>query len=509
MQRFAIFQPFLQEGVPLAQIARDQGISLRTLRHWVRQYRRAGLAGLARKPRGDRGRRRLLPQVQQLIEGLALQRPQPTAATIHRKVSQVAAEQGWHAPSYRTVAAIVYALDPSLVTLAHAGANAYRETFDLLYRREAGCANEIWQADHTLLDVWVRADQGDHEGIGGSGSDNGSDNGNRANTEGGKSKLVRPWLTVILDDYSRAVASYRLSTQAPSAFQTALALRDAIWRKADPRWHVCGIPTIFYTDHGSDFTSQHMEQVAVDLKMVLIFSMAGRPRGRGRIERFFQSVNQLFLSSLPGYTPTSAGSGVGVPPPRTSPHPALTLGQLDQGFRSFLLDDYHSRVHSETGIPPQERWEASGFLPQLPSSLEQLDLLLLTVAKSRTVQQDGIHFQGLRYLDLTLAAYVGEMVVIRYDPVDLAEIRVYHENRFLCRAVCQELTNQTISLKEIVQARTQRRKQVRDDLKERTSIVDHLLRSHRIDEPPAAPPAAPPADVAQSDEPRLKRYINE
>ena len=52
----------------------------------------------------------------------------------------------------------------------------------------------------------------------------------------------------------------------------------------------------------------------------------------------------------------------------------------------------------------------------MPESLEQLDLLLLTVAKGRRVQQDGIHFQGQRYLDTTLAAYVGEDVTIRYDP---------------------------------------------------------------------------------------------
>jgi Mu transposase, C-terminal len=34
---------------------------------------------------------------------------------------------------------------------------------------------------------------------------------------------------------------------------------------------------------------------------------------------------------------------------------------------------------------------------------------------SRRVHQDGIHFQGFRYIDLTLAAYVGEDVTIRYD----------------------------------------------------------------------------------------------
>lgn len=75
-------------------------------------------------------------------------------------------------------------------------------------------------------------------------------------------------------------------------------------------------------------------------------------------------------------------------------------------------------------MPPQARWEAEGFLPRLPETLDELDLLLLTVAKTRRVQQDGIRFQGLRYSDLTLAAYIGEDVTIRYDPRDMAELRV-------------------------------------------------------------------------------------
>ena len=343
---------------------------------------------------------------------------------------------------------------------------AYRERFDLLYRRAATRPNEIWQADHTPLDLWVRDE---------------------------RDRPARPWLTVILDDYSRAVAGYSLNLTAPSALQTALARRQAIWRKPEPHWHVCGIPETFYTDQGSDFTSQHLEQVAADLKMVLVFSSVGRPRGRGRIERFFQTVDQLFLSTLPGYSPAG-----------TRPAPQLTLIELDARLRTFLLEDYHRRRHSETGQAPQDRWEASGFLPQLLECLEQLDLLLLTVAKPRRVQQDGIHFQGLRYLDLTLSAYVGEPVIIRYDPADLAEIRVYYQDQFLCRAVCQELADRTISLPEIVQARTQRRRQVRADLTARTKVVDQLLTNRPDNTPTATPePAVPP------DRPRLKRYLND
>ena len=62
--------------------------------------------------------------------------------------------------------------------------------------------------------------------------------------------------------------------------------------------------------------------------------------------------------------------------------------------------------------------------------LEHLDLLLLTVAKTRKIQPDGVRFQGMRYIDPTLAAYVGETVLLRYDPRDLAEVRLFHQGQF-------------------------------------------------------------------------------
>ena len=455
--------------MPLARIARDHGLLLRTAQRWLRRYRAHGLAGLARVPRANRGSCTFPPDLVRLIEGLALQVPVQSIAAIHRRVVARAAEQGWPTPSYGTIYRIIRRLHPGLVTLARDGAKAYGERFDLIHRREATGPNAIWQADHTQLDVWIR---------------------------GERNRIVKPWLTVILDDHSRAVAGYRVSLAVPSALQTALALRDAIGRKPDPHWHVCGIPATFYTDHGSDFTSRHLEQVAADLQMVLVFSTVGQPRGRGRIERFFATVNQLFLCTLPGYAPP------GTPPPGES---VLTLAELDERFHRFVVENYHHRVHGETGMAPQARWEASGFLPRLPESAAQLDLLLLTVAKARRVHRDGIHFQGLRYLDLTLAAYVGETVTIRYDPRDLAEIRVFHQDRFLCRAVCPELAATTIGLKDLVRARTARRRELREGITERSKLVELLLGVH-ADAPLPVPPLE---EEPSSTTPRLKRYHNE
>ena len=469
-RRWLVLRAHLEDGVPLTHVAAQSGIPQRTLQRWLARYRAGGLAGLGRAARADRGRSSFPEPLRLLVEGLALRTPVPSAAQVHRQVTAVAVQEGWPVPSYSWVYAIIRGIDPALRTLAVEGAKRYAEVFELVHRRQADRPNEIWQADHTQLDLWVITPAG---------------------------QPARPWLTVIEDDHSRAIAGYAVNLGAPSALQTALALRQAIWRKAEPGWHVCGIPAVFYTDHGSDFTSRHMEQAAADLGMRLVFSLPGQPRGRGKIERYMDTINQMCLAALPGYAPRGTKDRAG--------QARLSLAELDAALGEFIVTVYNSRVHSETGQPPQVRWEAGGFLPRLPESLEQLDLLLLTVAKTRKIHPDGIHFQGLRYLDPVLAAYVGEPVIIRYDPRDLAEIRVYHRDRFLCRAICPDLAAATVSLKEITAARSARRRELKRQIGERASVVDRLIAVHTA--PPPSPPAATPAE----DQPvtRLKRYREE
>ena len=129
----------------------------------------------------------------------------------------------------------------------------------------------------------------------------------------------------------------------------------------------------------------------------------------------------------------------------------------------------------------------------MPETLEDLDLLLVMVAKSRVVRRDGIHFQGLRYIDPTLAAYVGEAVTIRYDPRDIAEIRVFHRNRFLCRAISPEHAGRTVTLKDIQTARTRYRRSLRAGIKERTArVTDYLPTSVGSLSPPEKDKPAKP-----------------
>jgi putative transposase len=96
---------------------------------------------------------------------------------------------------------------------------------------------------------------------------------------------------------------------------------------------------------------------------------------------------------------------------------------------------------------------------------------------------------------------VGEPVIIRYDPLDMAEIRIFHHHRFLCRAICAELAGDTIALRDIIRARNRRRRDLRQTLQERARTVEVLLEAHRGD--------ASPDEPARIKTPRLKRYFND
>jgi putative transposase len=79
----------------------------------------------------------------------------------------------------------------------HQGSKAYSEGYDLVHRREAARSNAIWQADHAQLRIFlVRVD----------------------------GQTSRPWLTIVVDDYSRAIAGYYLGFDPPSSMRTAVAL---------------------------------------------------------------------------------------------------------------------------------------------------------------------------------------------------------------------------------------------------------------------------------------------
>ncbi|GGG08822.1 MULTISPECIES: Mu transposase C-terminal domain-containing protein [Cysteiniphilum] len=430
-KKYQLIEPYLNGSTKLNDLAKNKNIPLRTLNFWLKKYRQEGLHGLARKSRQDKGNTRKCDQnLREVIEGLYFKNPTMSSKNIYIMLEKYCSKNNSKLPSYRTLCRIIDNIPDDIALLNAKGSKIYKQAYDLLHRWSATYPNELWQADHVLIDIEIET----RKGI-----------------------LQRPWLTVIMDDFSRGVCGYELSLLSPSSQKTALCLRHAIWRKQDQQWQIFGIPDNLYTDHGSDFTSHHIEQVCIDLKIQLTFSTVGCPRGRGKIERFFRTLNQKLVSS---HEMLSTGK--------------LTLEKLNVIIYEFILD-YNQQIHSETGYSPIARWQNNGFIPRVADSLDMLDLLLFTEVKPRKVQRDGIKFEGLRYINIALAEYIGESVMIRYNPSDITAIRIYYKDKFLCQAICNDLATEQVSLKDIQKARNTRRNELKKTIKNRKSLVDAVI----------------------------------
>jgi putative transposase len=86
LDRLRLIQPHIEQDQSLSSIAQTAAISYRTAQRWLTQYRRFGLAALARKQREDRGERRAVSEkLKEIIEGLALQKPPLPIAAVYRQ----------------------------------------------------------------------------------------------------------------------------------------------------------------------------------------------------------------------------------------------------------------------------------------------------------------------------------------------------------------------------------------------------------------------------------------
>src|SRR5271168_1545498 len=340
LEVYRLIDRHLNHGVAVKLLAIEAGISERQFYRLMRSYQTGGLEGLARRSRSDKaGRRAVTSELQNVIEGMCLKKPKPTLAWVHRKIKEYCVKEQLSIPSYSVVWRIYQAIPDEQKVYAHEGEKAYRHKFAIIHRWSAEYPNEIWQCDHKQLSLYA-TDVSGHVG--------------------------RLWLTAIEDDYSRAIVGYYLGIEAPSSLRVALALRQAIWYKSEEAWPMCGIPEKFFTDHGPDFTSSHIEQVAADLKFESIDSRVGEAEPRGKVERLFRSTEQLFVPDIKS--------------PRESP---LAIEEIDKAFRKWLLEIYLVRKNEDLGESPLTRWKSTARVPRMPESQIELDLMLLHVGRPR------------------------------------------------------------------------------------------------------------------------------
>jgi putative transposase len=205
------------------------------------------------------------------------------------------------------------------------------------------------------------------------------------------------YLFAFIDDHSRALVGYRWGVSEDTVRLEA-ALRNALASR--------GVPRRAYLDNGSAMVSRQLLRACASLGIILVHSRPGKPQGRGKIERFFETVRLQFLVEVEANPPTS-------------------LFELNRLFTAWVETVYHRRVHSETGEAPIDRLLAGGP-PVLPSP-EQLHEAFLwsetrTVTKVATVSLHSNTYE----VD---AALIGSKVEVVFDPFDLTAVEIRFQGR--------------------------------------------------------------------------------
>jgi putative transposase len=207
----------------------------------------------------------------------------------------------------------------------------------------------------------------------------------------------KTYLFAFIDDHSRALVGYRWgvsedTVRLEAAFRSALAAR--------------GVPKSIYVDNGSAYVSKQLLRACASLGVRLVHSTPHRPQGRGKIERFFETVRIQFLVEVEAKPPD-------------------TLDELNAMFSAWVETVYHRRIHSETKEAPIERLLAGGA-PVLPTMAALHEAFLWsetrTVTKVATVSLHSNVFE----VD---AALVGSRVEVVFDPFDLTTVEIRFQGR--------------------------------------------------------------------------------
>ena len=420
------------------EVAAKLGKSVRTVRRLVKKWEQEGLAALQTTTRVDKGKHRIDSDWQQFIintykegnKGSKRITPQQVAIRVQAWAAELGQEKY---PSYRTVYRVLQPIieeQEQKACIRSRGWHGSRLSVKTRDGKDLSVeySNHVWQCDHTRVDLLLVDQLGELIG--------------------------RPWLTTVVDTYSRCIMGINLGFDAPSSGVVALALRHAILPKQYgseyglyEEWGTYGKPEHFYTDGGKDFRSNHLQQIGVQLGMAC--HLRDRPSEGGIVERPFGTFNTDLFSTLPGYT----GSNVQERPEQAEKEACITLRELERLLVRYIVDKYNQSIDARLGDQTRcQRWEAGLIVAPNLISEEELRICLMKQTRRSIYRGGYLQFENLSYRGENLAGYAGENVVLRYDPKDITTLLVYHHSgnkeEFLARAFAQDLETEELSLDE-------------------------------------------------------------
>jgi len=326
----------------------ERKIAVKTVKEWLLNYRRNGFDALKPKKRADRGNsRRLSPDDQDHILDIRKKfLHMPVSVFYEQLIRQ--GEINRNQISYSTINRLLKKHNLSGKILS-----AIPERKRFAHEK----VNILWQADLS---------HGPYIKI--------------------KGKVKKTFLIAYIDDCSRLVPFAQFFTS--EGFDgLRIVTKEALIRR--------GKPAIIYADNGKIYRSETLQYACAQLGITLTHTQPYDPQSKGKIERFFKTVQTRFY-------------------PLLKAEPVESLEELNERFWRWLEEDYHRREHASLdGKTPHEV-----FHSQLESItfLEDTSILdsIFMKREQRKVKADGTISLNKQLYEVP-SDFIGYSVDVRLD----------------------------------------------------------------------------------------------
>ena len=391
LERYEMIAPLLSAGIEAgerrrqrARILENTGISERTLRRYIENYKAHGLAGLADDIRSDKGVTKVIPGFV-IDEAVRLREELPERSV--RQIIEILEGERLIKPG--TVARTT--LNEKLVARGMGAKRLKSLSGTRLARRFARKhRNSLWQADLKYGPL----------------------------LNNGKKK-TKTYMLVIIDDKTRMIM------HAEFYDNQRLPILEDCFRKALLKY---GKPKDILVDNGKIFVSKWFRLACAHLGVRHIKAKINSPETKGKCEKFNQAVD-VFIREL-------------------ALEPVSKLGDLNRKFVPWLDEGYTHQPHGalaqehvdpETGeiikgaeLTPYQAYTRDNTRIRYATGIECRDAFLWE--ETRTVDKTGcVKLCGHEF---DVGVMLAKMKVdIRYDPFDLSIVEVWRGGKFERRAV--------------------------------------------------------------------------
>lgn len=330
-----------------------------TIKGWLLDYRKHGIEGLYPLTRSDRGKpRSLSEEVKQYILDAKNFYPERSAKSIYHEL---------------IAKGIILSESISLSTLQRFVKNhgLKKNNLQIKDRRafEMEYPGDCWQTDISM--------------------------GPYLTINGRKQKT---YIIAFIDDCSRAVMACSVFFEQNliavlSVFKTAVQRR--------------GIPKKLFMDNGKVFRSDQLQFICASLGTIASYAEIFSPQSKGKIERWFQTLQRQWLNLLDWNSIQS-------------------IEELNEMLQNYVKNTYHQNIHSTIKMKPIDKYIQHIDRIRFVSSNQELDHIFLYRVERRVKNDATVPI--LNYIFEVPAKYIGERINVRYDPSSLDKAYIFDDS---------------------------------------------------------------------------------